>query len=329
MRKKYSIILLSCLILFSCRALGFRPVLGDDKEYSVRNDRFFISSLNGDSPVYSVPGSDAASTNQGEGSPEELNSRALFLARNRFAEDALSIWQRKDSGIRKEISISNTVRLLYLLERFDEAKKELNEYFRENRTKDSMLSLRKIFSEPERNEESMIFFDVLKGFPEWELEALEELARFSLVQGDYSAARIFIERILSIYSFHKSGLRLAVQLSALEEKWAESVTYGDILIRADLGLGEAANSYLKSLYETGEYGKLQSLASRADRNQKKELLFWEVWRDSVLSISPKSSLSQIAKEYAEEDFSKTVKPEEFLPLQNKEQKLYLDTFRGF
>ncbi len=172
-------------------------------------------------------------------------------------------------------------------------------------------------------------FDVLKGFPEWELEALEELAKFSLIQGDYSAARIFIERILSIYSFHKAGLRLAVQLSALEEKWAESVSFGDILIKADLGLGESANSYMKSLYETGEYAKLLSLVSKADRNQKKDFLFWEVWRDSVLSLSPKSSLSQITKEYAEEDFSKTVRPEDFLPLQNKEQKLYLDTFRGF
>lgn len=329
MKKRYSIILLSFLFFFSCRALGFRPVLGDDKEYSVRSDRFFITSLNADSPVYSVPDSDPSPKNLNENSPDELNRKAIFLARNRFAEDALSVWQRKDSGIRKEIAISNTVRLLYLLDRFDEAKKELNEYFRENRTKDAMISLRKIFSDPERNEEGILMFDVLKGFPEWELEALEELAKFSLIQGDYSAARIFIERILSIYSFHKAGLRLAVRLSALEEKWAESVSYGDILIKADLGLGESANSYLKSLYETGEYAKLLSLVSKADRNQKKDFLFWEVWRDSVLSLSPKSSLSQITKEYAEEDFSKTVRPEDFLPLQNKEQKLYLDTFRGF
>ncbi|MBP9164496.1 MAG: hypothetical protein KBF99_15045 [Leptospiraceae bacterium] len=302
------------------------PVLEEDKSEILKADKQFILLNENLTPVVNP---DFTSLDkklkslQGAKSFHELNNLAVYGVMLSYIESSEEILKKLQKEKPHEmIPYLNLLRIYYLLDEYEIAKKMLNSFYKYHaRDKKKVFEFMKYLKESSRAEEHVLFLDVISNYEEYEMQALQELGEYFISIRDLDLAKPYFEKILTIYAYNPVALHSMMLIHYINESWADVITYATPLRKEKAKDKTYYTMLAKAYFELGEYKLAVKASEEAPESEKTSLDFLTVWRDSILcndiraSLTPLNKYFQIVKKK-----NPSIKEEEFFLVSTKEGK---------
>lgn len=271
------------------------PVLEDDKSETLKVDNQFIL-LNED--LTPVQNPDFTSLDkkikslQKAKSFHALNNLAVYGAKLSYIESSEEILKKLQKEKPQEmVPFLNLLRIYYLLDEYDIAKKMLNNYYKlHSGDKKKVFDFMKYLKTSNRAEEHVLFLDVISNYQEYEMQALEELGLYFISIRDLELAKPYFEKILTIYAYNPVALHSMMQIHYINESWADVITYATPLKKEKTKEKNYHTMIAKAYFELGEYALAVKASEEAPEYEKVSLDFLTIWRDSILCNDLRASL---------------------------------------
>lgn len=186
---------------------------------------------------------------------ESINLYAIICAKNSRPEEAEKLWLNLIERDENEVYLLNYVRLLYILESYNEIKV----YFKKvipKKNKEKIFSLLDKLKNTDRNVEKSLLFEVIADFPEYARLASGELAEYYFKSGDFDSAKAYYERILNSFAYDTPALESLFMIYIEEENWRNALTYGRILRNEKYRKIEFIQNLIRTYYQLGDYREL-------------------------------------------------------------------------
>ncbi|TGL51628.1 hypothetical protein EHQ59_12120 [Leptospira kemamanensis] len=177
----------------------------------------------------------------------------------------------------------NRLRFYYLLDEYETLKQKVT---KESPSRSSVTyqSILKELDQRLRYEEKVILLDALSRVKGWELYAYEELAYYYLQVGNFPYAEGFFNQILEAVPFHENALYGMADIQVHKGNWHSLLDYAKSLEISAKKNKEFHFYFLKGNYELGRYELALKWAESASANEKTEVHFLELWRDTLLVL---------------------------------------------
>lgn len=318
------------LLFHGCFSI-FRPtpVLEEDKSEILKTDKQFILLNENLTPIENPDFTSLdkkVKSLQNAKSFHELNNLAVYGVKMSYIESSEEILRKLQKEKPQEITpYLNLLRIYYLLEEYDIAKKMLNEYYKSHSgDKKKVFEFMKYLKTSNRSEEHVLFLDVISNYQEFEMQALEELGLYFISIRDFEMARPYFEKILTIYAYNPIALNSMMQIHYINESWGDVVTYATPLKKEKAKDKNYYTMLAKAYFELGEYQLAVKTSEEAPESEKVSIDFLTVWRDSILCSDIKGSLSHLNRFFQlAKKKNPTLKEEEFFYASSKEGKRIL------
>lgn len=308
------------------------PILEDDKVEVLKNDKELIlldENLNPiQNPDFTYLDKKIKSLQKAK-SFHELNNLAVYGAKLSYLETSEEILRKLQEEKPDQIApVLNLLRIYYLLDEYEIAKKMLNGYYKiHTNDKKKVFEIMKYLKTSNRTEEHVIFLDVISNYQEHEIQALEELGLYFLSIKDYELARSYFEKILTIYAYHPVALYSMMKIHFVSESWSQVIIYGLSLKKERKKDNDYYSMMTKSYFELGEYLQAIKFSEEAPESEKVLIDFLTVWRDSIICNDIRGSISHLNKYFQiAKKNNPYLKEEEFFILNSKEGKRILSNF---
>lgn len=260
------------------------------------------------------------------------NEEAIQLAKASKVLEAKEIWKAALADPKRfSVPMSNLTKLYYLMEEYDEARKELSTIVTEKKLSlEQVKDFVRILEKENRSEEKALFLDSLGKVKGFEFYSYEELGKYFLAKKNLKEAEANFQAILEANAYHPNALQYMCEIRLYQENWRGLLEYAKALkfLRKP---GKDASFYLaKANLELGKAKTALEIMQAAPEEEKMNRYALEVWRDATYAISPTKSTSTIS-EYFKRLKDKGDKEEDasFLPTSSKEgQELLIHTFQG-
>ncbi len=325
------IFLFSVFLFFSGCFSIFRPtpVLEEDKSEILRADNQFILLKENLSPVENPDFTSLdkkVKSLQGAKSFHELNNLAVYGVKLSYIESSEGILRKLQKEKPQEMTpYLNLLRIYYLLDEYEIAKKMLNDYYKlHSGDKKKVFEFMKYLKSSNRAEEHVLFLDVISNYQEYEIQALEELGLYFISIRDLELAKPYFEKILTIYAYNPVALHSLMQIHYINESWADVITYAIPLKKEKVKDKNYYTMLAKAHFELGEYLLAVKASEEAPEAEKISVDFLTVWRDAILcndirgSLTPLNRYFQVAKKKIP-----SLREEEFFLVSTKEGKRIL------
>lgn len=302
------------------------PVLEDDKSDLLKADKNFILLDENLKPIENPNFSNLdqkIKSLQKAKSFHELNNLAVYGAKLSYIESSEEIFKKLQKEKPHEmVPYLNLLRIYYVLDEYDIAKKMLNGYYKTHATnKSKIFDLMKYLKAANRPEEYVIFLDVVSNYPEYEIKALEEIGLYFLSTRDLNLAQSYFERILASYTYYPIALYSLMQIHFINEAWSNVIIMGTALQKEKKKEKDYHAMMAKAYYELGEYEKAIKISEEAPDSEKAYIDFLMVWRDSILSNDIRGSLKNLNKHFQlAKKKNPSLKENEFFITNTKEGK---------
>ena len=276
------------------------PVLEEDKSEILKADKQFILLNENLTPVVNP---DFTSLDkklkslQGAKSFHELNNLAVYGVMLSYIESSEEILKKLQKEKPHEmIPYLNLLRIYYLLDEYEIAKKMLNSFYKYHaRDKKKVFEFMKYLKESSRAEEHVLFLDVISNYEEYEMQALQELGEYFISIRDLDLAKPYFEKILTIYAYNPVALHSMMLIHYINESWADVITYATPLRKEKAKDKTYYTMLAKAYFELGEYKLAVKASEEAPESEKTSLDFLTVWRDSILCNDIRASLTPLNK----------------------------------
>lgn len=305
------------------------PVLEEDKSDILKADKQFIlldENLNPiEKPDFTALDQKARAL-QSAKKFHELNNLAVYGVKLSYIESSEEILKKLQKERPQEmIPFLNLLRIYYLLEEYDIAKKMLNEYYKANTNdKKKVFEFMKFLKSSNRAEEHVLFLDVISTYQEHEMQALEELGQYFLSIGELDLAKSYFEKILTIYAYNPIALFSMMQIHYTNESWANVITYAAPLKKIKSKEKNFHTMMAKAFFELGDYAQAVKISEEAPEEEKNSIDFLIVWRDSILCNDIKGSILGLNKYFQNaKKKNPSLKETEFFFANSKEGKRIL------
>ncbi|TGK81658.1 hypothetical protein EHQ24_10150 [Leptospira noumeaensis] len=256
-RIPYFLFLCYLLFLFGCRY----PIAKQDE---LETDTLFLE----------LAGSKAA----------DCNAEGIRLSKAIQLDQAETVWDQCIQTNPNEVVVHlNRLRFYYLLDEYEHLKQKIT---REAPSRSS-VTYTTILKELElrlRNEERVVLLDALSRLKGWELYSYEELANYYLQTGNFVYAEGYFNQILEVVPFHENALYGMADIQVQKNNWYSLLDYAKSLEVAAKKNKEFHYYFVKANYELGRYELALKWAESATSEEKTQVGFLEVWRDTLLVL---------------------------------------------
>ncbi|MCC5816536.1 MAG: hypothetical protein JJT78_17425 [Leptospira sp.] len=222
----------------------------------------------------------------------------------------------------------NLIHLYFILEEYSEAKKVTGNWVTRNR-----ISLNEfkvyldILQKDNRWDERGMLLEAVSEISGYELYSWQELGKYFLFKKDYDSAEFYLQKVLQTLPFDEESLLTMAELCLDAGRWSELIDYGKAM---HLSPGIKKYSYYfigLGYYERQMYQEAISWLEKAPDEQKENLDFLMVWRDSILADNPRGSLMPLRKYFQKlKRDGLNISEEEFLPTLHPHGRETMDSF---
>ncbi|TGK53124.1 tetratricopeptide repeat protein [Leptospira bouyouniensis] len=252
---------------------------------------------------------------------KECNEEGIRFTKTIQLDSAAATWDNCILSNPNEVAVHlNRLRFYYLLDEYEILKQKVT---RESPSRSS-VTYQTILKELDlrlRIEEKVILLDALSRVKGWELYAYEELANYYLQVGNFPFAEGYFNQILEVVPFHENALYGMADIQVHKGNWYSLLNYAKSLEVSAKKNKDYHFYFLKGNYELGRYELALKWAESASPNEKSEIHFLELWRDTLLVLkdNPKwDSLLPYYRKAKEKGYS--VPESVFFPTLSKEGK---------
>ncbi|WP_051125288.1 tetratricopeptide repeat protein [Leptospira yanagawae] len=215
---------------------------------------------------------------------KQCNEEAIRLTKSIQLDVASATWETCILSNPNEVAVHlNRIRFYYLLEEYETFKQKVA---KESPSRSSVTyqSILKELDQRLRYEEKVILLDALSRVKGWELYAYEELAYYYLQTGNFVYAEGYFNQILEAVPFHENALYGMSDIQVHKGNWYSLLDYAKSLEISAKKNKEYHYYFLKGNYELGRYEVALKWAESASANEKTEIHFLELWRDTLLVL---------------------------------------------
>ncbi|MCW7460824.1 tetratricopeptide repeat protein [Leptospira limi] len=252
---------------------------------------------------------------------KECNEEGIRFTKSMQLDSAAATWDNCILSNPNDVSLHlNRLRFYFLLDEYEVLKQKVT---KESPSRSS-VTYQSILKELEfrlRLEEKVILLDALSRVKGWELFAYEELANYYLQVGNFQFAEGYFNQILEVVPFHENALYGMADIQVHKGNWYSLLDYAKSLEVSAKKNKDFHFYFLKGNYELGRYEIALKWAESASTNEKSDINFLELWRDTLLVINdnPKwDSLLPYYRKAKEKGYS--VPESVFFPTLSKEGK---------
>ncbi|WP_039948395.1 tetratricopeptide repeat protein [Leptospira fainei] len=249
----------------------------------------------------------------------DRNNLGILLAKNSLLDDAeIEFTEAHKLAPSDPIPVLNLIRLYYLVEDVSECKTFLSGYLKTvsqiNRNK-----VEKTLEDNHREEELVIYWDVLSNIPGQEVHAWNGLADHFFRKQDWPKSYFYLEKILQLSPYHKNARALMLQMANNLEKWDEAIVFGLSLVRTGERVPDLEYYLAHAYSEKKRYDEALVWIGKVPENERENIRFLDLWKTCLLSKNPKSDLTPLVPYFkklraqglqiSQEDFLPTTTPE--------------------
>lgn len=222
----------------------------------------------------------------------------------------------------------NLIHLYFILEEYAEARDFTKNWVARNRIQlvEFKLLLDLLYQENRWDERGMLL-EAVSETPGFELYSWQELGKYFLFKKDYDSAEYYLQKVLSSLPFDEESLLTMAELCLDAGRWSELIDYGKAM---HLTPGKKQYSYYfigKGYFERQNYKEAVQWLEKAPAQQKDNLEFLIVWRDSLLAENPNNSLLPLRKHFQKlKNEGLQLSEKEFLPTLDPHGKETMESF---
>ncbi|TGM46815.1 hypothetical protein EHQ92_02495 [Leptospira biflexa] len=252
---------------------------------------------------------------------KECNEEGIRLTKSIQLDSAAATWENCILANPNEVVVHlNRLRFYFLLDEYEILKQKVA---KESPSRSSVTyqTILKELDQRLRIEERVILLDALSRVKGWELFAYEELANYYLQVGNFPFAEGYLNQILEVVPFHENALYGMADIQIHKGNWFSLLDYAKSLEVSAKKNKEPDSYFLKPNFVLGRYDVALKWAESASANEKTEIYFLELWRDTLLVLkdNPKwDSLLPYYRKAKEKGYS--VPESVFFPTLSKEGK---------
>ncbi|TGK95935.1 hypothetical protein EHQ30_04725 [Leptospira brenneri] len=214
----------------------------------------------------------------------DCNAEGIRLSKSIQLDQAEVVWDKCIQTNPNEVGVHlNRLRFYFLLDEYESFKQKVSK----EAPSRSSVTYTNILKELEirlRNEERVILLDALSRVKGWELYSYEELANYYLQTGNFAYAEGYFNQILEVVPFHENALYGMADIQVQKSNWYGLLDYAKSLEVAAKKNKEFHFYFVKANYELGRYELALKWAESATAEEKTQISFLEVWRDTLLVL---------------------------------------------
>lgn len=252
---------------------------------------------------------------------KECNEEGIRLSKSIQLDAAAATWDNCILANPNEVSVHlNRLRFYYLLDEYELLKTRVA---KESPSRSSVTyqTILKELDQRLRHEEKVILLDALSRVKGWELFSYEELANYYLQAGNFPFAEGYFNQILEVVPFHENALYGMADIQVHKGNWHSLLDYAKSLEVSAKKNKDFHFYFLKGNYELGRYDVALKWAESASANEKAEIHFLELWRDTLLVLKDNPKWDALLPHYRKAKEKGYSVPESvFFPTLSKEGK---------
>ena len=244
------------------------------------------------------------------------NIKAINLVKNYKLNEAekefLELLKKSKSS---SITFLNLFHFYFILDEYDLARKTTQDYLNFISYNFNYINfITNTFEKYKREEEKIIFLDVLFENLKYRTFAGKKIGKYFLKKRDYKKAFFYYDKVLIFQPLDKEARFAMVKMAYSLEKWKDLLKFVESLQKSNdieknlYYFGAKANYELKNYYKASSYINLDKY------NYNKDIFYLKLWEDTLLSIDLKRDLKFL------DQYKNSIKDHSFIyniPLENR------------